>query len=219
MADNPKYISKITLPSGSTYDIKDAKAWEDIAALSSTIQGGVHYIGKTTTALSDGATTNPITIDDKSVTAKQGDMVSYSAGEGDTKDLEFIFNGTKWYELGSTGSLKALAFKDSASATYTPVGSVSQPTFSGSEMTAEGSYTPAGTLDAPAFTGTAGSVSVTGTTNGDVSQPTFTGTEGNISVSGTATGNVELGGSTEQAVGISITTSENGNYQPDGTIS
>lgn len=206
------YISKITLPSGTTYDIKDAKAWEDIAALSSTIQGGVHYIGKTTTALSDGATTNPITIDDKSVTAKQGDMVSYSAGEGDTKDLEFIFNGTKWYELGSTGSLKALAFKDNASATYTPAGSVSQPTFSGDEMTATGSYTPEGTLDAPAFTGTAATLSVTGTATGTISQPTFS--EGTASVSATYTpaGSVTLGDATTQDVIIATAVSADGNY-------
>ena len=116
---------------GTTYEIFDSDARIGVAAnatlideISGLIQGGVHYLGKTTTALSDGATTNPITIDNKSVTAKQGDMVSYSAGESDTKDLEFIFNGTKWYEFGSTGTLKALAFKDNASATYTPAGSV-----------------------------------------------------------------------------------------------
>lgn len=59
------YISKITLPTGSTYDIKDAKAWTDIEALSAAIKGGVHYIGKTTTALVDGSTTNPITVEGK----------------------------------------------------------------------------------------------------------------------------------------------------------
>ena len=218
MADEKRYISQITLPSGSTYHIKDAEARDGLSTLSAMVEGGVHYIGKTTTALSDGATTNPITIGGESVNAVQGDMVSYSLGEG-KNDLEFIWDGSRWNELGSSGALKALAFKDNATATYTPTGTISQPTFSGDEMTATGSYTPAGTLDAPAFTGTAGSVSVTGTTSGDVSQPTFTGTEGNISVSGTATGNVKLGGSTEQEVDISIETSETGNYQPAGTIS
>ena len=114
---NPE-ISKITLPSGTTYDIKDAKARE-------LLTGALHYKGYTTTALTDGATTNPIIIDDgesgTSYTAVSGDIVIYDNG---TKELEFIFNGTQWNEFGSTGTLKALAFKDNASGSYTkPTGS------------------------------------------------------------------------------------------------
>jgi hypothetical protein len=112
-----------------------------------------------------------VVIGDKTVEAKQGDMVSME--KAGSQDLEFLFNGTAWYELGSTGSLKALAFKDSATATYTPAGTVSQPTFDGDEMTSTGSYTPSGTVSQPTFSGTAGSVSVTGTAAGTVSQPEF----------------------------------------------
>jgi hypothetical protein len=36
--------------------------------------------------------------------------------------MEYVFNGTKWQEFGSTGSLKSLAFKDNASGNYTPIG-------------------------------------------------------------------------------------------------
>lgn len=114
-------ISKITLPSGTTYDIKDATARSQISALS----GAMKYIGTTTTALTDGSTTNPITIGGESVTAVAGDVAIYG-------EKEFVFNGTKWQEFGSTGSLKALAFKDSAtgsvSVTGTPSGTVSTPT-------------------------------------------------------------------------------------------
>lgn len=114
-------ISTITLPSGTTYDIKDATARSQIAALS----GAMKYIGTTTTALTDGSTTNPITIGGESVTAVAGDVAIYG-------EKEFVFNGTKWQEFGSTGSLKALAFKDSAtgnvSVTGTPSGTVSTPT-------------------------------------------------------------------------------------------
>jgi len=69
----------------------------------------LHYLGVTTTALTDDSNTNPITIGGKSVTAKTGDIVIYGK-------LEFVFSDTdnKWHEFGSTGSLKALAFKDSA---------------------------------------------------------------------------------------------------------
>ena len=70
-------ISKITLPSGSVYDIKDAQAREDIEEIKDAIAGGVTFMGETTTPLTDGATTNPITINDKSVTAIKGYLVVY----------------------------------------------------------------------------------------------------------------------------------------------
>lgn len=106
-----KYLSKLTI-NGSQYDLKDAEARQDILDIKSSITGAMHWAGYTTTALSDGATTNPIIIDGESYTAKAGDVVAYDNGE---KEMEYAFNGTKWQELGSTGSIKALAFKDSAS--------------------------------------------------------------------------------------------------------
>lgn len=166
-----------------------------IDEISGLIAGGVHYLGKTTTALSDGATTNPITIGGKSVTAKQGDMVSYDANKD--QDLEFIFNGTNWYEFGSTGSLKALAFKDNASASYTPAGSVSLTTADQTVNLTNGAatfneisvaatvtmdaYTPAGTINielaAPAAgTLTADAITPKGTvTVTEISSATFAG--------------------------------------------
>ena len=53
---------------------------------------GVHFRGSTTTALTDGATTNPITIDGSSYTAVMGDMVIYG-------NKEFLFDGTRWHEM------------------------------------------------------------------------------------------------------------------------
>ena len=38
-------ISKITLPSGTTYDIKDTQARNDIAAIEAAIAGGVTFMG------------------------------------------------------------------------------------------------------------------------------------------------------------------------------
>lgn len=112
-------ISKITLPSGNTYDIKDAVARDKITTLS----GAMTYIGETTTELTDGCTTSPITISGKSVTPKSGDVVIYG-------NCEFIWSdiSSSWSEFGSTGSLKSLAFKDNASTSYTPAGSVTSPT-------------------------------------------------------------------------------------------
>ena len=132
-----KYLSKLTV-SGTTYDIKDAQAWSDIADIKSSITGAMHWLGYTTTVLVDGSTTNQITIDEESVTAVAGDVTAVAgSGSGSSADKEFVFNGTKWQEYGSTGSLKALAFKDNASASYTPAGSNAASSVSFSGTTSE----------------------------------------------------------------------------------
>ena len=161
-------ISKITLPSGTTYDIKDATARELIKTLGSPTS----YLGVTATAITDGATTSPITIGDKSVTPKAGDVVAYGSSEFVWSDTE-----SKWREFGSTGSLKALAFKDSASTSYTPAGSVSQPTFTGTKATISAKYTPSGKVPISIGTGTANY-----TPQGTVSAPTITVTPNTASV-------------------------------------
>lgn len=99
-------ISKITLPSGNTYDIKDQGARDLIASL----QGGSYFLGKSTTALTDGATTNPIQIDGVTgtTTAVNGNVAVYG-------NAEFVFNGTKWIEFGDLSTLGSLAYKDSVS--------------------------------------------------------------------------------------------------------
>ena len=94
-------ISKITLPSGNTYNLKDEGAREAIAAL----EGGSYFLGVTTTALTDEATTNPIVVDGQSVTATNGNMVIYGK-------KEFVFNGTKWVEFGDLTTLNSLAYRD-----------------------------------------------------------------------------------------------------------
>lgn len=168
---NPE-ISKITLPSGTTYDIKDATARAKIDSLS----GAVTYLGVTTTALTDGSTTATVSIGGKQVTAAAGDVVIYG-------ELEFIWSDTekKWHEFGSTGSLKALAFKDSASGSYTPAGGVSQPTFTGKAVDVTLKTTPAGTVAI-----SKGTVSTDAPANytpeGTISTPTITVTASTASV-------------------------------------
>lgn len=124
-------ISKITLPSGTTYDIKDATA-------RAAIGGAIIIRGTTTTALTDGAITNPITIDNESYTAVANDAVFYG-------NKEFVFDGTKWHEFGDMTGLGALATKDSASGSYTPAGTIAVNAASGSGT----SYTPEGSVSAP----------------------------------------------------------------------
>lgn len=79
-------------------------------------------------------------------------------------------------------SLGSLAFKDSASGTYTPRGTVSQPTFTGTEGNVTVSGVATGTVSQPLFVGNSSTISVTGEIEGDVSQPTFTGTQATINI-------------------------------------
>lgn len=131
-------ISKFVLPNGEAYDIKDAVARAAIG----TISGAMTYLGTTTTAISDGSTTTPITIGGKTVVPAAGDVVIYGNSEYVWSDTE-----SKWREFGSTGSLKALAFKDSASGSYTPAGTVSAPEVSVSvNTTSVKPFGSAGTL-------------------------------------------------------------------------
>lgn len=121
--------------------------------LKNLIEGGVHYRGYTTTALVDGATTNPITIDGASYTALSGDLVIYVSGAGtaNEKEEEFIFNGTKWNEFGSTGALKALAFADTATGSTT-LSTVDSASFTNGAVSASATYTPTGTVSKPSIT-------------------------------------------------------------------
>lgn len=89
---------------------------------------------------------------------------------------------------------------------YTPAGSVSQPTFTGTMSTIVSHITPAGTVSKPSFTGTQGNISVSGTPAGSVSQPTFTGNQMTMTASLTPTGSVSAGSGTP-------------NYTPAGSVS
>lgn len=145
MAETKKYVSQFAYGE-DIYVIKDAEARQSITELQNSVTGAMHYIGVSQTALTDGITTNPIRIDGKDVSAVSGDVVIYG-------ELEYVYNGSKWQEFGSTGSLKALAFKDSASATYTPEGNNTA-----SAVTLEGGSTSK--LVTTTITGVAGTVTL-----------------------------------------------------------
>ena len=107
MAYNTSYISQVTLPDNNTYDIKDAWAREKLSGLT----GAMHFVGVSTTdpTLEAGPTVDGVT------SFSTGDVVVYTPSGA--AEREYVYNGTSWQEFGSTGSLKALAFKDSASGT------------------------------------------------------------------------------------------------------
>lgn len=65
------------------------------------LASALKYHGKTTTALTDGATTNPITINNASHTATTGCVVI-----DNNSKKEFVWNGSNWEELGDESSWK-----------------------------------------------------------------------------------------------------------------
>lgn len=171
-------ISQITLPSGTTYDLKDAQA-----------RSAKGWIGITTTELTDGSTTNPITINNVSVTAVSGNITSYD-------EQEFIFNGTVWQAFGDLSDLGDMAYADTASGNVTAEGSCSKPsitvtpsTTSVPNVTNVGSM-PTYTVSGEVLTISAGAVPTLGTAisvmNGATAEldaaPTFTGTSVSVTV-------------------------------------
>lgn len=110
-------LFQLKLPTGENgalilYDLVDQGARDLISALGDAVQ----WLGVTTTELTDGDTTNPIIINEESVTATTGGMAQYS-GE------EFVWNGSAWQSIGKN-NFGSLAFKNNASGSYTPAGSV-----------------------------------------------------------------------------------------------
>lgn len=163
-------ISKVTV-GGTTYNIKDAQARTDIEALQNSVTGGMHYLGSvidpasitdasatvayiktgdttanayytgtkpTGTTYSFGGVTYTLTY----IALKAGDLVISG-----TREYVFSDADNKWHEFGSTGSLKALAFKDSASGTFKPKGTVAS-TFTGTQQTQKHTVTNAGSVSA-----------------------------------------------------------------------
>ena len=195
-------ISKVNI-GGATYNIKDAKARLDIESLQSSVTGAMHYIGTTidpTSIKENSKEVAYVKTDDENATTAIGfytgtaptattytyNGVTYNVTYKELKagnvvicgKLEFVYSDTDkaWHEFGSTGSLKALAFKDKASGRYKPKGNVSS-TFSGTAKTvkhtvtnsgsvsASGSFTPEGTVTQGAKTTAAVVASYPGTTS------------------------------------------------------
>lgn len=190
-------ISKITLPTGNTYNLKDQQARDDIAAIQAAIAGGVTFMGETSTALTDGSTTKSIVINSATITAVKGYLVVYNS-------KEFVFDGSKWIEMGDLSLIGDLGWKNSASGSYTPTGGVSQPNFDGNEMTSTGNFTPTGEVTlSTAASSTAGAISYVSA----LGTKSFSGTPATIKPKVTAAGSVSISKGTGTA-----------NYTPEGSV-
>ena len=190
-------ISQITLPSGTTYNLKDAWARQQIQA----ITGGdaVVFKGVSSTALTDGGNENP-TVSGSAVTTKNtGDLYFYNKEE-------FIYgDDSKWHSLGpQLQTLGDLAYKNSVTVKYDKTTSVTS-SFSGAASTYSGSYTPAGTVSQPTFSGAVLSSTASYTPGGTVSQPTFSGAELSSTASYTPGGTVSIPTISVQTAGSTAT--------------
>ncbi len=171
-------ISKITLPSGSSYNFKDAWARTQIEAL---VGGGaITFGGVSTTALTDGGTEKP-TVGGTQIDPTEGQLFFYGT-------REFVWgNDETWHELGSLDNLGDLAYSDTATgmSSYTPAGTVSQPTFTGTTSAisltiadnTNGNYQPKGTVSQPTFSGNELTVSGSFTPDGIISADFTTGNQ------------------------------------------
>lgn len=112
---DPIYFSRVKLLDGSYAEVKDAVA-------RAAIGGATHFIGVTTTTLSDGLTISSVDIGGETKNLENGDLMLYGS-------KEFIYASAdgKVHELGDTTGLGSLAYQNDASGSYTPAGSVSKP--------------------------------------------------------------------------------------------
>ena len=164
MAD---YVAKaLQLPINGvnkTFELKDA------VARAATI-GGTHYLGVTTTALTDGSEVTSITISGASVSVSNGDVVIYG-------NAEFVYASadSKWHEMGDLSSLGDLAYENSAVISgFTPEGEFDD--FDVTPTVEEGAYviadnsTDVGSVSA----GTADSLTMSVPTNTETLQISWT---------------------------------------------
>lgn len=218
------YISKITLPNGSTYDIKDAEARIAIEAFA----GGnaVVFMGVSSTALTDGGNENP-TVNNTAVTTKTAGQLYFYGTQ------EYVYGkDNKWHELGSLESLGALAYKDivkydkATSATYTNTNSSKSLTLSGtssnvaitSTPNTSGNYQPEGTISQLDFTGTQGTVSSTGTvTSGTVTLATENKTA-TVAPASSGTATYTPSGTITQPASGGQDVSFTGTFTPEGSV-
>lgn len=111
---------------GWTAVIKEATTIDtELKSLKSIVSGVMHYIGVTSTTLEDGSTTATITIDGDEVTLTADDAGAVVISGTGQNQKEYVWSGATWNEFGSTGALKALAFKDTATGNYDKATAVS----------------------------------------------------------------------------------------------
>lgn len=132
--DTEKSNLSIIKIGNETFYVKDAEARAAIDSITATVGGVMHWRGISSTDPKTGT----VTIDGAVLTPIAGDVVGYTVGSGvSATQLEYAYNGSTWEEFGSTGTLKAMAFADTGTVTFTP--SVTKGTLAVDQGTVSGS--------------------------------------------------------------------------------
>ena len=117
MAGPKKYISVFNDGTNDLY-IKDAEAQQAISELQKSVTGAMHFLGLSTTAITDEASTGPWVIESKtyiaSGTPEEGQILLKAGDAALYGKKEFVWNGSMWREYGDMSSLKSLAYKDAS---------------------------------------------------------------------------------------------------------
>lgn len=163
MADPKNYISVLNDGTNDLY-IKDAEAQQAISDLQKSVTGAMHFLGLSTTAISDEAATGPWTIESKtyiaSGTPAEGEILLKAGDAAVYAKKEFVWNGSMWREYGDLSSLKSLAYKDASD--IETGGSTSTKLATTSITGVSGSTTVTGVDGSTTVTGVDGSTSVYG---------------------------------------------------------
>ena len=116
-----KVNNKLTVGS-KTYDGSSAVT---IEASDLGLASAMLFLGTTTTAITDGATTNPVVLGGSNKTVTAGNVVLYGS-------KEFVWTGRAWEELGNEGSYKivqaAVADPSASGTSNTFIDTISQDT-------------------------------------------------------------------------------------------
>lgn len=116
-----KVNNKLTV-GGKTYD---GSAAVTIEASDLGLASAMLFLGTTTTAITDGATTNPVVLGGSNKTVTAGNVVLYGS-------KEFVWTGRAWEELGNEGSYKivqaAVADPSASGTSNTFIATISQDT-------------------------------------------------------------------------------------------
>lgn len=145
------------------------------------LSNAMHFVGTTTTTMSDGLTTKNVTINSETYTPSAGDVVLYS-------DAEFVWTGSAWERLGRDSS-----FKTTQTAVNDPTASGTSTSFIKTiSQDANGVITAAKASLPTASTSTAGIIKI-GTTANDAAAGNHNHNSAYVNVSGdTMTGNLTV---------------------------
>lgn len=155
----------------------------EFKAVWSSITGGIHYRGYTTSSLYDGSTTNPIIIGGSAVTVVAGDLVvedpaAYATNTAYNKG-EYVIYDNKIYNV--LESITAVANTDWSDMSVRVAATKPEFLWSGSVWNEIGSLNPGG-LGTLAYKNSASGVYIKPTGSGSVSVPTVSKTTTNLDI-------------------------------------